>query len=254
MSSNEKIEIKKLIEEHNQFYRKAEKFFKQTSQIADELTAPLLNEYKYCARSQNDTLMLLVSDDSFQKISSALEPATRALKCIINDAIDNILSLAKRFDKKIRELYPKAKISIIYGKADYLELWRSIYRLEGFIAESRANLGQRVEIYEEILASSDLKKVVEFLQSSQVIEDQAREQHEASLEESKHVEGTNGFQESQLRLGQEALHIAQKNLGWTRLGLAAAIALAIGGLMFGDDLKRWYRCKQSVDACMPQKK
>jgi hypothetical protein len=234
--------IKDLIQEHVVFYGKAEKFYKETTTVEHHLNASLLNEFRYCARSQKEALNLLFTSDavSHSDVLKLIEPATRALKCVVNDSIDILVTFVKSFAKVMSDLYPGVEISDIYGIDNYIGLWNSIAYFEKRIAESRDLLHDRVAIYEELLASNELKSILNFLSNKEIIEAKAAREADRIKKEFARLEEEKAVATESLRLSQLQLLEAQKSSKTSNTSLNVAyvgLFVAVLALMFQDEVK-----------------
>jgi hypothetical protein len=226
--------IKNLIKEHIDFYGKADKFYKKTTTVENKLDAAILNEFRYCARSQKDILNLLFfGTPSYDEVLKLIEPATRALKCAINDSIDGLVTFVKAFTKIASEQYPNSSIEDVYGMDKYISLWQSVVFFENQIAESRKNLSDRIHIYEELLESKELEIILDFLSKKEIIEAKLNKQNAAVDLKIKELNNEKSLAEKALNEAILSRKIGDRNY---KIAIIAAI-FTIAGLLMPDELK-----------------
>ncbi len=68
-------------------------------------------------------------------------------------------------------------IATIYGFDKYLEFWESIKYLQEIIAESREHRESRLDLYCELVDSTQLKIVTDFCSALKIIESKLRKSH-----------------------------------------------------------------------------
>lgn len=189
-------DLKKSICEHFELYNKAERVYKEVQLEALELDTGVLNEFRYCARSQAELLKLIADTNGktlTNSITSALEVANRALCCAINDSIDVMVKYAKIAANDLNEKYEDVGIVSVYGLDNYLEFWKSIKNVENKIINSRENRSTRIDLYVSLLESSDLNKIKEFCFALEIIESQLKMKSKLEKASKKHFFYSHGI-------------------------------------------------------------
>jgi hypothetical protein len=152
--------------------------FKKAQTVADEIDPNVLNEIRYSNRGLASALSIIATTPDIQatdeKISGYLLDAKKALCIAINDSIDNVVLNTRSLNKDFKQAYPDASISQTYGKEKYNQLLLAIKHLEDEVAETRDFRDTRIERYEAMARSDELKQLVTFVQLADELESDLR--------------------------------------------------------------------------------
>lgn len=162
--------------QYKQLADKAEYVFKLSQ--TESLDVTVLNEIRYANRALTSFLGLLgenpdIGMDDVRMQQYALD-AQKGLAIAINDAIDTTVVLAKRYIVELKLAYPDASIAQAYGKEAYYALIESLQTVQDQVAQSREFREHRIERYVALAGSQDLRKIVQFLHTHEITENEMR--------------------------------------------------------------------------------
>ncbi len=170
--------IQQFFTEYAVLLGKTEFVFKKAQTVADEIDPNVLNEIRYSNRGLASALSIIATTPDIQatdeKISGYLLDAKKALCIAINDSIDNVVLNTRSLNKDFKQAYPDASISQTYGKEKYNQLLLAIKHLEDEVAETRDFRDTRIERYEAMARSDELKQLVTFVQLADELESDLR--------------------------------------------------------------------------------
>lgn len=175
---SEKVEER--LKEFIELYGIAENAYKRLQTLLDQIDDKIHNEFKYCSRGLKEFLSKSCETTDDEKLEH-LQKSTHAIKNAFNDSIDLILGYATIRIKELSSIDTgKEFIVFVPNIAKILESTVSIHTK---IAESRANLENRIQTYKDILESDEFRLIVDFCEAIPIIENNISSEYSRAIYE-----------------------------------------------------------------------
>ena len=146
------------------------KAFKSGQQIIDGFDTRILNEYQYFSRAQNTFISLSRQNTLSSDALLAIDDALSAVRHIINDTLDLIVTHASIEIKRLNNICETEGIADVIK--DVGDVYILLSELHETIAQTREVRGvARIEYYIDIFVSGKYEKLIDFCQTIPMIED-----------------------------------------------------------------------------------
>jgi hypothetical protein len=170
------------VTEFNELYSLAEGAYKTSQAVTTKIDARIHNEYHYCARGLaewaclvnsstcEDDIIGIINKDKHKytelKLLAKIQRAEHAVRNILNDSIDLVIADARKKLEDMSLIETEHSLSHYIDNVFYIS--DAIDEISERISGSRSNLGDRIEIYKDILKSKGFKDIKEFCLKSNI--------------------------------------------------------------------------------------